>query len=155
MKSNMETNQLANQLHAVFFLPILSEIALLCIESISQATSVFRTMLLIACTFLLVAGNMTDNGNDRMPLDSFTKSCPPGWQPKLKRYPFRRYMQLLRLWRLQTDMDEEKIGPAICGRLKGIAFQYAMNLSADRLDMASGTIVHMRAPEIFAEPQLG
>ena len=28
-----------------------------------------------------------------------------------------------------------------------------MNLSADRLDMASGTIVHMRAPEIFAEPE--
>ena len=73
-----------------------------------------------------------------MPLDSFSKSTPPGWAPKVKKYPFRRYAQLLRLWQLQKDLAEEAIGPAICGRLTGVAFQFALSLSAERLDLNSG-----------------
>ena len=58
----------------------------------------------------------------------------------------------MRLWRLQTDLDEERIGPAIAGRLKGVAFQYAMQLQDTRLDMNTGILTLMVAPEIFAEP---
>ena len=53
---------------------------------------------------------------------------------------------------MQTDLDDEKVGAAIAGRLRGIAFQYAMGLRASRLDMHSGTRAEMVAPEIFAEP---
>ena len=94
-------------------------------------------------------------GTDRMPLDAFSKSTPPGWAPKVKKYPFRRYAQLLRLWQLQTDLAEEAIGPAICGRLKGVAFQFALSLSAERLDLNSGMTVQMVALELFAEPAHG
>ena len=102
-----------------------------------------------------VLGAGSTMGSDRMPLDSFTKSTPPGWAPKIKKYPFRRYAQLLRLWQLQTDLAEEAVGPAICGRLKGVAFQFALSLSAERLDLNTGAAVVMVAPELFAEPAHG
>eukprot|EP00959_Pyramimonas_sp_CCMP1952_P366960 7685941-Pyramimonas_sp.AAC.1 len=61
-----------------------------------------------------------DSGNgSKLPLDSFTRSTPPGWVTGIKRYPIRRYAQLLKLWWLQTDLSEAQWGPAICGRLRG------------------------------------
>ena len=90
--------------------------------------------------------------NSKMPLDTFTRGTPPGWMANIVRYPFRRYMQLLRLWHLQTDLLEERIGPAICGRLKGTAFQFAMNMRANRLNVNTGEVVEMQAPELFTVP---
>ena len=70
-----------------------------------------------------------------LPLDSFTKSVPPGWKPNQPRYPYRRYRQLLGLWWAQTDATETSAGPIIAGRLQGTAFQFAMSLSQTRVDM--------------------
>ena len=60
-------------------------------------------------------------------------------------------MQLLRLWRMQTDMAEHQIGAAICGRLKGPVFQFAMCLKEERLCPQTGTVRMMEAPDIFSE----
>ena len=95
--------------------------------------------------------DLTDPVNT-ISLDSFTKSCPPGWDPAVAhRYPSRQFLQLPRLWNLQTDMETTKMGPAICGRLRGTAFQYAMQLSQTRLNMTTGALELMPAPELFAE----
>ena len=63
-----------------------------------------------------------------MPLDAFNRGCPPGWRPGIQTYPFRRYMQLVRLWWRQTDVQEHQVGPIMVGRLRGAAFQLAMSL---------------------------
>eukprot|EP00959_Pyramimonas_sp_CCMP1952_P089633 1875217-Pyramimonas_sp.AAC.1 len=65
------------------------------------------------------SANVSGHDNSRLPLDSFTRSTPPGWVTGIKRYPIRRYAQLLKLWWLQTDLHEEQWGPAVCGRLRG------------------------------------
>ena len=84
--------------------------------------------------------------NSKLPLDTFTRSTPPGWMPNVVRYPFRRYIQLMKLWWLQTDCAEDRMGPAIAGRLKGAAFQFAMSLSALRLNGATGERENVNIP---------
>ena len=80
-------------------------------------------------------GPETGGGSlSRLPLDVFSRGVPPGWQPGLRKYPMRRYQQLLRLWWMQSDVPEHQAGAAIVGRLRGAAFQYAMRLSQDRLN---------------------
>ena len=53
---------------------------------------------------------------------------------------------------MQTDLHQDQAGAAICGRLKGPAFQYAMSLRLDRLDPVMGVRRMVEAPELFAEP---
>ena len=79
-----------------------------------------------------------DDRDSGLQLDQFTKSCPPGWKPGIAKYPLRRYFQLIGLWWRQTELQEHCMGPAVAGRLRGAAFQFALSLSADRLDIASG-----------------
>ena len=43
------------------------------------------------------AANAGGHDNAPLPLDSFTKSTPPGWVTGIKRCPIRRYAQLLKL----------------------------------------------------------
>ena len=82
-------------------------------------------------------GGPYDAGRDGgLPLDSFTRSCPPGWRPGQTSYPLRRYRQLLSLWWRQADLQEFQVGPAMAGRLRGAAFQVAMSMSMERYDLA-------------------
>ena len=84
-------------------------------------------------------------------LYDFTNTCPPGWDPAVAhRYPLRRYLQLLQLWNLQTDMGHIQLGPNICGRLLGAAYQYAMQLNQARLSTTTGALESMHSPELFA-----
>ena len=64
-----------------------------------------------------------------LPLESFNRSSPPGWKPWMPHYPFRRYMERLRLWYRQTELGVEAIGPAVAARLQGRPFNLAMSLS--------------------------
>eukprot|EP00959_Pyramimonas_sp_CCMP1952_P377034 7897405-Pyramimonas_sp.AAC.1 len=41
------------------------------------------------------AANVSGHDNSTLPLDSFRRSTPPGWVTGIKRYPIRRYAQLL------------------------------------------------------------
>ena len=89
---------------------------------------------------------------NKVSLDTFTKTCPLGWDSAVEhKYPLRRYLQLLRRWNLQTDMGNANLGPCICGRLRGTAFQFAMQLSQVRLNMTTGALETIPAPELFAE----
>ena len=38
-----------------------------------------------------------DSREGGLPLNQFSKSCPPGWRPGLVKYPLRLYIQLVRL----------------------------------------------------------
>ena len=97
------------------------------------------------------------------PLDTFTKSMPPGWRPNVAKYPLRRYSQLLKLWWRQTDLPETAAGPAMAGRLRGTAFQLAMALRGDRLDVVQGVVRMMVGDELLSQashaawqdPQIG
>jgi hypothetical protein len=51
-------------------------------------------------------------------------------------------------------MEESKAGPAICGRLKGPPFQFAMSLKRVRTDPNTGIERMVEAPELFAEPAI-
>ena len=53
---------------------------------------------------------------------------------------------------MQTDLLTERIGAAIAGRLKGTAFQFAMQLTFSRLDRINGVYNIISAPELFALP---
>ena len=74
----------------------------------------------------------TNDSSEKLPLDAFTRSTPPGWRAGVKKYPYKRYLQLMRLWWRQTDVEEPKAGIVIAGRLRGAAFQFALGLSANR-----------------------
>ena len=82
------------------------------------------------------AATASDGKDGGLPLDAFTKTTPPGWRPGNPKYPIRRYMQLLRLWWKQTDVQDQCLGPVIAGRLRGTAFQFAMAIQAERLDLS-------------------
>ena len=99
---------------------------------------------------------MVDNNdpNSKMPLDTFARQTPPGWMPGIRRYPFRGYSQLVRLWALQTDVPEDRMGSVLTGRLKGPAFLFALSLRATRSDPATGDEYGYVAPELFTAPQV-
>ena len=64
------------------------------------------------------------------PLEAFTKSTPPGWDPgQSDTFPLRAYVERLRLFTRMTDLRQNQIGPAMAGRLKGRAFHLAMALT--------------------------
>ena len=69
-----------------------------------------------------------------IPLDEFTKGCPPGWSPHLVQYPLKLYREKLRLWLRTTDVAEEAVGPTIVGRLKGAAYRLALKVRVPRQD---------------------
>ena len=83
-----------------------------------------------------------------LPLDQYTKSTPPGWKPGMVHYPFRRFMERLKLWYRQTDLAATALGPAVAGRLAGRPFNLALAL---RFTVAS-TGVELRGDEALAFP---
>ena len=101
-----------------------------------------------------LAMNNDDSGGagGGIPLDTFNKNTPPGWRPGNAKYPLRRYIQLLRLWWRQTELPEHAAGPAMAGRLRGAAFQLAMKMKMDRLDLAAGNRREMEGDELLARP---
>ena len=82
-----------------------------------------------------------------LPLDAYNRTTPPGWRPALMHYPFRRYIERLRLWYRMTDLGIEQIGPAIAGRLQGRPYNMAMSL---RITNRAGVV--MVADEALAYP---
>ena len=62
-------------------------------------------------------------------LDQYNKGTPPGWRPGLSHYPYRRFMERLKLWYRIPDVDVSQVGPAVAGRLQGRPFNLAMSLS--------------------------
>ena len=74
-----------------------------------------------------------------LPLESYTKGCPPGWRPGLSHYPFRLYVQRVRLWYRLTDLPAEAAGPAAIGRLSGRP--YSLVLETLRITTQDGKIL--------------
>ena len=66
-----------------------------------------------------------------LPLETYSKSVPPGWAVGLTHFPFRRYLERLRLWYRLTDLDPSQVGPAVAGRLQGRVFNMALSLRID------------------------
>ena len=64
-----------------------------------------------------------------LPLDQYTQTTPPGWKPFLTHYPFRRFVERLRLWYRLTNLEIAQIGTAVAGRLQGRPFNIAMSLT--------------------------
>ena len=94
-----------------------------------------------------------DDGRGGMPLESFTRSTPPGWRPGVTSYPLRRYKQLLALWWRQTDLEERFLGPAMAGRLRGTAFQLAMAMRENRYDPIAQAFRVFEGDELLAQGQ--
>ena len=75
-----------------------------------------------------MAAAETSFGHGGLPLESFNRSVPPGWRPYQPHYPYRRYLERLRLWYRQTDLGVGQLGPAVAARLQGRPFNLAMAL---------------------------
>ena len=75
---------------------------------------------------------MADTGAQGLPLDQYTKTCPPGWRLGMAKYPLKRYIDLLRLWYRLTDFNNEQVGPAAAGRLSGRPFSLATEMTLQR-----------------------
>ena len=71
---------------------------------------------------------MATDGGSGLPLESYTKSVPPGWRVGAPKYTFRRFLERLRLWYRQTHQSPESLGPAVAGRLQGRLFDTALGL---------------------------
>jgi len=69
-----------------------------------------------------------------IPLDEYTRTCPPGWQPGLDTYPFRLYQEKMKMWWLVQEYEDHVIGNIIAGRLKKGALRVAMLLRLTTLD---------------------
>ena len=68
-----------------------------------------------------MSGGLGD-GPGGLPLDQYTKTCPPGWRLGVRNYPIKRYIDLLKLWYHLTDFTSAQCGPAAAGRLIGRPF---------------------------------
>ena len=76
-----------------------------------------------------------------IPLDEFTATIPPGWNPAQRAsYPLKTYLEKMKLWYRQTSLTTmSQIGPICAGRLKGTAYNVAVHLS---VPLQNGTVVH-------------
>ena len=69
------------------------------------------------------------SGNWSLPPQVSTTKVPPGWGPELRhQYSFRQWKKDVRLWKRQAEFAEEKVGPAIAQRLRGVARKLAEQL---------------------------
>ena len=74
---------------------------------------------------------MTDvgtSGSGGLALDQYSATLPPGWRPGLTHFPFRRYLERMRLWYRMNTLHPSQLGPAVAGRLQGKPFNMAMRL---------------------------
>ena len=74
-----------------------------------------------------------------IPLDEYTRQCPPGWRPYVRNYTLNTYEEKLRLWMRMTDIPADCQGSVIVGRLKGSAYRIAMKIRLRRQD---GTMLY-------------
>ena len=88
----------------------------------------------------------TSFGHGGLPFESFNRSVPPGWRPHQAHYPFKRWLERLRLWYRQTDMPLASLGPAVVTRLQGRPFNIAMAL---QVTTQAGTPSHGDAALAF------
>ena len=73
-----------------------------------------------------------------LPLEQFNSTTPPGWKPHLIAYPWRRYLERLRLWYRLTTLLPEQLGPAVASRLQDRPYDLA---NALRLPLPDGRIL--------------
>ena len=61
-------------------------------------------------------------------IDESTTHIPPGWQPGLDWYPFRLYVEKIKIWYQTTEWADDKLGPVMAQRLKEGALRVALTL---------------------------
>ena len=98
------------------------------------------------------APTVMEDPHSGLPLNQFSRNVPPGWRPGNPKYPLKLYLQLLRLWWRQTELTEAAAGPTMCGRLRGNAFQMALKIVEERLDLNIGATRPMTGDELLAQP---
>jgi hypothetical protein len=77
-------------------------------------------------------------GTGGMPLDQYSDKVPPGWKIGLPHYPFRRYLERLRLFYRMTSLSVIQCGPAVAGRLVGRPYNMALKL---RIECRNGVVL--------------
>ena len=85
--------------------------------------------------------------NAGLALENYTKSTPPGWRPGIAGYPFRLYVQRMRLWYRITELSSSACGPAAIGRLSGRP--YSLILETLRLTTQEGEVLQGDAALAF------
>ena len=79
-----------------------------------------------------------DQTTGGLPLQSSTKTVPPGWNLKIaSTYTFDQWRKDLKLWLLTTDLKHEQIGPAMALRLSGVPRAVADTLANTPSDVNS------------------
>ena len=107
-------------------------------------------LLAITCCAASVADQKlisTMAESNGLPLESYSKTVPPGWNTGIPHFPFRRYLERLRLWYRWTDLLPEQVGPAVAGRLGGRVFNHAMAMS---ITLRNGAVLSGDAALAFA-----
>ena len=74
-------------------------------------------------------------------IDESTANVPPGWQPGLDWYPFRLYVEKIKIWYQTTEWADDKLGPVIAQRLKDGALRVALTLKLQMPIAEGGNIV--------------
>ena len=66
-----------------------------------------------------------------LPLEEFNPKTPPGWQPGMDSWPFKKYLEKLKMWYRTSEykVGDGIIGPLVALRLKGEAYEIAVKLA--------------------------
>ena len=99
--------------------------------SVEQVLRGFYLLLAITAAAAAATAEMTDigtSGSGGLALDQYSATLPPGWRPGLTHFPFRRYLERMRLWYRMNTLHPSQLGPAVAGRLQGKPFNMAMRL---------------------------
>ena len=76
-----------------------------------------------------------------LPLEEFSKSVPPGWDPsQAAKSPWRAYFEKMKLWFRLQDSDDPKLGALAASRLKGQAWKVAVKLRLPKHDFQRNVI---------------
>ena len=75
-----------------------------------------------------MAAHSYPGGN--LPLEEYNERTPPGWQPGLPNYPWKRYFERLQLWNRMTTAEIGKRGILVHSRLKGDAHDLGLKTSS-------------------------
>ena len=85
-------------------------------------------------------------------MTEFRRDIPPGWMPGLADYPFKLYLDKLKMWYRLYDGADETVGPLVAGRLQGRAHQLALKFRLARpdgsMDVGDSALIRLPVDEV-------
>ena len=87
----------------------------------------------------------TGSSHTGIPLDEYRKDVPPGWEPGNPKYPFKSFLERVKMWYRLYDGPDEAVGPFLAGRLRG----RAQLDPTGHIDIGDSALVRLSVEEVL------